>query len=47
MTAIFGSILSDVIGMIILGAAAVAGIICGRKFRDWKNAKKAAQEPKD
>ncbi len=43
MAAILGSIVSDVIGMVILGAVAVAGIICGKKFRDKKDAEKAAK----
>ena len=49
MAAILGSIVSNLIGMVILGAVAVAGIICGRKFRDKKDAEKAAKaaaEPK-
>ena len=49
MAAILGSIVSNLIEMVILGAVAVAGIICGRKFRDKKDAEKAAKaaaEPK-
>ncbi len=43
MAAILGSILGNVIEMVILGAVAVAGVICGRKFRDRRDAEKAAQ----
>ncbi len=43
MTAILGSIVSNLIEMVILGAVAAAGIICGRKFREKKDAEKAAQ----
>ena len=43
MTAILGSIAGNLIEMILLGAVAVAGVICGRKFRDKKDAEKAAK----
>ncbi len=43
MAAILGSIVSNLIKMVILGAVAVAGVICGRKFRDKKDAEKAAK----
>ncbi len=43
MTAILGSIAGNLIKMVILGAVAVAGVICGRKFRDKKDAEKAAK----
>lgn len=43
MAEILGSIISNLIKMVILGAVAVVGVICGRKFRDKKDAEKAAQ----
>ena len=43
MAAILGSIVSNLIKMAILGAVAAAGVICGHRFRDKKDAEKAAK----
>lgn len=37
MTAFFISLAETTIKFIILGAVALAGIVCGKKFRDKKN----------
>ena len=46
MTAILADIAGKLIKMVILGAVAVAGVICGKKYRDKKEAGKAADEEK-
>ncbi len=43
MGAIFGSIAVNLFEAAVLAAAALAGVICGRKFRDRNDAKKAAK----
>ncbi len=43
MAAILGSIATNLLKVIILAAVAVAGVICGKKFRDRRDADKAAQ----
>ncbi len=42
MTAIFQSIMSNLFEIFVLGAVAIAGVICGHKFRSYRDAKKAA-----
>lgn len=41
MSAIAGSILQYGIKAVVLAAIAYAGILCGKKFRDKKDAEKA------
>lgn len=46
MSAILGSILGYSVKAIIFAATAYAGIICGKKFRNKKDANGVAKSPK-
>ncbi len=44
MAAILSSIAGNLLEMIVLAAVIVAGVICGHKYRDHKEAQKAAEK---
>ncbi len=47
MTAILSSIAGNLLEMIVLAAVAAAGVVCGHKYRDHKEAQKAAAGEKE